>query len=281
MYALNDPVLRRHAPAGHNARLTSVADGEGEIIGYAVTRAHHSDVGGMSPGSMPSDSREIYQEGIIIPPVRLVHEGEYVEEVLGLILANVRTPDLRRGDLRAQIAANNLAQTRVSELIERRGRDTVLAAFEEVVAYTERRTREAIRELPDGEYSAESEIEGDGATDEDISIKASVTIDDDEITMDFTGTSDAVAGNVNCPPGRYPLGLLLRPAGSAPRRRAGKRRNLRTAHDPGARGQPGKRREPFGGRCGQRRDQPAGLRHHPDGFLGRRGPYCRRPGHDE
>ena len=197
VYALNDPYSGgTHLP--DITLVSPVADGE-EIIGYAVTRAHHSDVGGMSPGSMPSDSREIYQEGIIIPPVRLVHEGEYVEEVLGLILANVRTPDLRRGDLRAQIAANNLAQTRVSELIERRGRDTVLAAFEEVVAYTERRTREAIRELPDGEYSAESEIEGDGATDEDISIKASVTIDDDEITMDFTGTSDAVAGNVNCP----------------------------------------------------------------------------------
>ena len=197
VFALNDPYSGgTHLP---DITLVSPVSHEGEIIGYAVTRAHHSDVGGMSPGSMPSNSREIYQEGIIIPPVRLVHEGEYVEEILDLILANVRTPDLRRGDLRAQIAANNLAQTRVSELIERRGRDTVLTAFEEVIAYTERRTREAIRELPDGEYSAESEIEGDGATDEDIPIKVSVTIDDDEITMDFTGTSGAVAGNVNCP----------------------------------------------------------------------------------
>ena len=197
VFALNDPYSGgTHLP---DITLVSPVANEDEIIGYAVTRAHHSDVGGMSPGSMPSNSREIYQEGIIVPPVRLVHGGEYVGEILDLILANVRTPDLRRGDLRAQIAANNLAQTRVSELIERRGRDTVLTAFEEVIAYTERRTREAIRELPDGEYSAESEIEGDGATDEDIPIKVSVTIDDDEITMDFTGTSDAVAGNVNCP----------------------------------------------------------------------------------
>ena len=197
VFALNDPYSGgTHLP---DITLVSPVEDEGEIIGYAVTRAHHSDVGGMSPGSMPSNSREIYQEGIIIPPVRLVHEGEYVEEILDLILANVRTPDLRRGDLRAQIAANNLSQTRVSELIERRGRDTVLTAFEEVIAYTERRTREAIRDLPDGEYGAESEIEGDGATDDDIPIKVSVTIEDDEITMDFAGTSDAVAGNVNCP----------------------------------------------------------------------------------
>ena len=197
VYALNDPYSGgTHLP---DITLVSPVAHEGEVVGYAVTRAHHSDVGGMSPGSMPSNSREIYQEGIIIPPVRLVHEGEYVEEILDLILANVRTPNLRRGDLRAQIAGNNLAQTRVSELISRRGLDTVLSAFEEVIAYTERRTREAIRDLPNGEYAAESEIEGDGATDDDIPIKVSVTIEDDEISMDFTGTSDTVAGNVNCP----------------------------------------------------------------------------------
>jgi N-methylhydantoinase B len=197
VYALNDPYSGgTHLP---DITLVSPVAHEGGIIGYAVTRAHHSDVGGMSPGSMPSNSREIYQEGIIIPPVRLVHRDEYVDEILDLILANVRTPDLRRGDLRAQIAANRLAETRLTELIERRGRDTVLTAFEEVIAYTERRTREAIRELPDGEYSAESEIEGDGATDEDIPIKVTVTIEDDEIYIDFSGTSGAVAGNVNCP----------------------------------------------------------------------------------
>jgi N-methylhydantoinase B len=197
VYALNDPYSGgTHLP---DITLVSPVAVEGEILGYAVTRAHHSDVGGMSPGSMPSNSREVYQEGLIIPPVRLVHEGEYVEEILDLILANVRTPALRRGDLRAQIAANNLAQTRVSELIERRGRETVLGAFDEVISYTERRTREAIKALPNGHYSAESEIEGDGATDDDIPIKVSVEIKNDEIEIDFSGTSGAVAGNVNCP----------------------------------------------------------------------------------
>jgi N-methylhydantoinase B len=199
VFAINDPYSGgTHLP--DITLVSTVAPGEdGEIVGYAVTRAHHSDVGGMRPGSMPSDSREIYQEGIIIPPVRLVHGGEYVQDVLDLLLANVRTPALRRGDLRAQIAANNIAEERIRELMERRGKDTVLAAFDEVISYTEKRTREAIRELPDGEYTAEDFLEGDGTTDEDIRIKATVTIEDDSMTIDFTGTADAVEGNVNCP----------------------------------------------------------------------------------
>ncbi len=199
VFAINDPYSGgTHLP--DITLVSPVAHGEAaEIIGYAVTRAHHSDVGGMRPGSMPSDSREIFQEGIIIPPVRLVRNGEYVSDVLDLLLANVRTPGLRRGDLRAQIAANNIAEARVGELIERRGRDTVLAAFDEVISYTEKRTREAIRKLPDGKYSAEDFMEGDGATEEDIAIKATVEIDGDSMRIDFSGTSGAVRGNINCP----------------------------------------------------------------------------------
>ena len=197
VFALNDPYSGgTHLP---DITLVSPIAVGGEILGYAVTRAHHSDVGGMSPGSMPSNSREVYQEGLIIPPVRLVHDGKYVEEMLDFILANVRTPALRRGDLRAQIAANRLAETRISELISRRSRETVLAAFDEVISYTERRTREAIKALPNGEYTAEDFLEGDGTTDEDIPIKVSVKIEGDEISVDFTGTAEAVAGNVNCP----------------------------------------------------------------------------------
>lgn len=197
VFAINDPYSGgTHLP---DITLVSPVAYEGEIIGYAVTRAHHSDVGGMRPGSMPSDSTEIYQEGIIIPPVRLVRNGEYVGDVLDLLLANVRTPDLRRGDLRAQIAANNIAEARVSELIERRGRDVILAAFEEVISYTEKRSREAIKDLPDGEHSAEDAMEGDGITDADIPIKATVRIEGDSMSVDFEGTTDAVPGNVNCP----------------------------------------------------------------------------------
>ncbi len=197
VFAINDPYSGgTHLP---DITLVSPVSVEGEIVGYAVTRAHHSDVGGMRPGSMPSDSREIYQEGIVIPPVRLVQGGEYVQDVLDLLLANVRTPDIRRGDLRAQIAANNIAEERVRELMDRRGKETVITAFGEVVTYAEKRTREAIRDLPDGEHSAEDFMEGDGVTDEDIPIRATVTVDGDSMTIDLTGTADAVAGNINCP----------------------------------------------------------------------------------
>jgi len=197
VFAINDPYSGgTHLP---DITLVSPVALEGEILGYAVTRAHHSDVGGMRPGSAPSDSREIYQEGIIIPPVRLVRGGDYVDDVLDLLLANVRTPAIRRGDLRAQIAGNQIAEERVGELIERRGKEIVLAAFDEVISYTERRTREVIRELPDGEYEAEDFMEGDGTTDDDIPIRAKVRITDDSMSIDFSGTSDAVRGNVNCP----------------------------------------------------------------------------------
>jgi N-methylhydantoinase B len=197
VFAINDPYSGgTHLP---DITLVSPITWEGRIIGYAVTRAHHSDVGGMRPGSMPSDSREVYQEGLIIPPVRLVRGGEYVDDVLDLVLANVRTPAIRRGDLRAQIAGNRIAEERIGELIERRGEEIVLAAFDEVISYTERRTREAVRDLPDGDYEAEDAMEGDGILDEDIPVRAKVTINGDSITIDFAGTAGAVPGNVNCP----------------------------------------------------------------------------------
>ena len=176
-------------------------DGEpgGEIIGYAATRAHHSDMGGMRPGSMPADSREIYAEGLIIPPVRLVRAGEWQDDILDLICANSRTPDQRRGDLRAQAAANRLAGTRLAQLAARHGRATVLTAFAEVLRYGERRARALVGLLPDGRYEAASELEGDGADDVDIPLRVAVTISGDSLTVDFAGTSPAVRGNVNCP----------------------------------------------------------------------------------
>jgi N-methylhydantoinase B len=197
VFVLNDPFRGgTHLP---DITLVSPIALEGEVIGYGVTRAHHSDIGGMSPGSMPSDSRELLQEGLVIPPLRLERGGEVVDDVLDLILANVRTPDVRRGDLRAQLASNRLAERRLGELIERRGRDTVLTAFDEVLAYAERRTREALRELPDGRYEARGEMEGDGVTEDDVEIAVAVTVEGDGLVVDFEGTADAVAGNVNCP----------------------------------------------------------------------------------
>jgi N-methylhydantoinase B len=197
VFVLNDPYSGgTHLP--DITLVSPVAPGD-EILGFAVTRAHHSDVGGMRPGSMPSDSREIWQEGLVIPPVRLVAGGEYADDVLALVLANVRTPGIRRGDLRAQIAAHRLAEERVGELVARRGRAVVLTAFAQVLAYAERRTREALRDVPDGTYRAEGEIEGDGATDDDLPLRVAVTVDGDAMTIDFAGSSGQTAGNVNCP----------------------------------------------------------------------------------
>jgi len=197
VFALNDPYTGgTHLP---DITLVSPFAIGGEPGGYAVTRAHHSDVGGMRPGSMPSDSRELYQEGLVIPPVRLARAGEYVPDVLELLLANVRTPHIRRGDLRAQLAANGLAQTRLEELAGRRGGDTVRAAFDETIAYAERGARAAIAALPDGRFEAGGEIEGDGVSEDDVPIAVAVEIEGDAMRVDFEGSSPQVPGNVNCP----------------------------------------------------------------------------------
>jgi len=196
-FILNDPYTGgTHLP---DITIVTPCVHEGDIIGYAIARAHHSDVGGMRAGSMPSNSTEIFQEGLVLPPLRLVRGGELVDDVMRLLLANVRTPAIRRGDLRAQLAANDLGEKRLSELVARRGLEVITSAFDEVVAYTERRTRAHIAELPDGVYEASDVMEGDGTTDEDIAIAVRLTVEGDGLTIDFDGTADAVAGNVNCP----------------------------------------------------------------------------------
>ena len=196
-FILNDP----YTGGTHLPDITVVTPcvHDDRIIGYAIARAHHSDVGGMRAGSMPSNSIEILQEGLVLPPVRLIQNGELVDDVMSLLLANVRTPEIRRGDLRAQLAANQLGGRRLSELVQRRGLDLVTSAFDEVIAYTERRTRARISELPDGTYEASDFMEGDGTTDDDIPIAVRLTIEGDALGIDFDGTADAVSGNVNCP----------------------------------------------------------------------------------
>jgi N-methylhydantoinase B len=191
VYILNDPF----AGGSHLPDITIVSPlaHEGDIVGYGCTRAHHSDVGGIVPGSMPAGSTSIWQEGVIVPPVRID------DEILRVLLANVRTPEIRRGDLAAQVAANRLAEERLGDLVDRRGLETVLEACDAVIAYAARRAREAIGLLPDGTYIAESEVEGDGVTDDDLPIRAAVTIAGQAIEIDFTGTSPAAAGNVNAP----------------------------------------------------------------------------------
>src|SRR5947199_1631086 len=139
LYVLNDP----YTGGTHLPDITIVSR---VPCGFAVSRAHHADVGGMEPASLPAESRELYQEGVIIPPVRLD------DEVLTLLLANMRNPDERRGDLRAQVAAHSLAETRLEELVARRGEETVVAAMGELFRYSERVVRAAIASLQDGRY---------------------------------------------------------------------------------------------------------------------------------
>ena len=183
LYILNDP----YTGGTHLPDITIVSR---VPCGYAVSRAHHADVGGMEPASLPAASHELYQEGVIVPPVPLD------DEVLALLLANMRNPDERRGDLRAQIAAHHLAERRLEELVARRGERAVRAAMDELFRYSERVVRAAIVSFPDGRYEASDVLEPiEGA----LEINAAVTIDGDEIEIDFTGTSPQHRGNLNCP----------------------------------------------------------------------------------
>jgi N-methylhydantoinase B len=183
IYVLNDPFTG----GTHLPDLTLVSRTE---LGFAVSRAHHADVGGMEPASLPADSHELYQEGLVLPPVRLN------EDLLTVLLANSRNPDERRGDLRAQIAAHRLAERRVAELCARRGRERVASAMAELYAYSERVVRAGIEELPDGRYQAADSLEvPDGL----LELRCAVTIAGDEVDVDFDGTAPQHTGNLNCP----------------------------------------------------------------------------------
>jgi N-methylhydantoinase B len=183
VWALNDP----YAGGTHLPDITLVSRTE---AGFAVTRAHHADVGGREPGSMPADSRTLEEEGVVIPPTRLD------EEVMTNLVAQMRNPEERRGDLRAQLAAHRLAEQRLVELCARRGHDVVVAAMDELFAYSERRMRAGIAALPDGRFEAHDVLEAIGG---DLDVHATVTVEGDAVEIDFTGTSAQHDGNLNCP----------------------------------------------------------------------------------
>ncbi len=197
VFLLNDP---NHG-GSHLPDLTMIeVIGEGEtIVGFAAVRAHHADVGGISPGSMPRGATELVQEGIIVPPVRIARGSEWHDDVLRLLLANVRTPGERLGDLRAQRAACAAGRDGWLALRDREGAATVVAACEALLAYTERRARARIAQLGNARGSARDALEGDGVTDVDIPIVVSLEVLGDRLRLDFTGTSPMVAGNVNAP----------------------------------------------------------------------------------
>ena len=168
----------------------------GKGIGFVASRAHHADVGGMTPGSMPV-AREIFQEGLIIPPVKLVIAGRMDQDILELILANVRTPQERRGDLSAQIAANQRGAARLVEMVSRYGLAELTSVEEQLLAYTERMTRRLIESLPDGVYRFTDQLDDDGIHDQPIPITVTVTIIGDSAKVDFTGSAPQQSGSVN------------------------------------------------------------------------------------
>jgi N-methylhydantoinase B len=183
VFILNDPFAGgTHLPDITLVTLTR--------IGYAVTRAHHADVGGIEPGSLPAGSRRLDEEGVVIPPTRLG------DSTLDALVARMRNPEERRGDLRAQLAAHRLAERRLEELCKRSGEARVEAAMDELFAYSERRVRSAIERLPDGRYEAADTLE---AADGELELHASVTVDGDELAVDFAGTAQQHDGNLNCP----------------------------------------------------------------------------------
>ncbi|QGU06209.1 Acetophenone carboxylase delta subunit [Corynebacterium occultum] len=171
---------------------------EDRIVAVIANMAHHVDVGGQTPGSMSTRSTEIFQEGIRIPPLKLFARGELQEELLQLLLMNIRTRDKTRGDLMAQVAANRLGTRRVQELLEEWGVAGFHTACHALVDYAERRTRSAIRELPDGRGSFTDHLEHTGVHPEQLPIAATVTVRGDEIEVDFSDTCDQVPGAVNC-----------------------------------------------------------------------------------
>ena len=168
----------------------------GDLLGFVANRAHHADVGGMSPGSMPL-SRELYQEGVIIPPVKLVEAGRTNQALWDFFLANVRTPRERAGDLQAQLAANRIGAQRLQELVSRYGMERVRENMSDLLAYSEKLTRHGIQQLPDGIYRYEDVLDDDGFDDKPIAIAVTVTIDGEEVVVDFEGSAPQCEGSVN------------------------------------------------------------------------------------
>jgi N-methylhydantoinase B len=167
-----------------------------QLFGFVASRAHHADVGGMTPGSMPV-AREIYQEGLIIPPIKLVTAGETNQAAMDLILVNVRTSEERAGDLRAQIGANQRGALRLAEMVAEYGQVEVSHYMDAMLAYTERMTRRLLEALPDGEYTFSDAMDHDGIGTDPVPLCVKVIIKGDQARVDFTGSAPQQKGSIN------------------------------------------------------------------------------------
>ena len=196
LYVANDPYVAggTHLP---DVNLALPVFDEGTLVGFICNIAHHADIGGMAPGSMAGGMTEIYQEGLRIPVVRLFRRGVLQQDLLDLLLLNVRVPHERRGDYFAQIAACRLGARRLLELVETRGATTVMRGFDLMMERSERRLRSAIATVPDGAYEFEDRLDSDGTDHFDLPIRVRIDVAGDRIRFDFTGTSEQVPGNMN------------------------------------------------------------------------------------
>jgi N-methylhydantoinase B len=169
----------------------------GEIEGYSVVICHHTDVGGRVPGSNASDSTEIYQEGLRIPVVKLYERGQINDIMERIITQNVRVPDRVLGDLRAQYAACQVGSRELGRLLDRYGRDEARRYFAELLDYAERLTREEIRSWPKGTFVFEDFIDDDGLSPDPIPLRVAVTVHEDSVSVDYTGSSPQVRAAIN------------------------------------------------------------------------------------
>ena len=169
-----------------------------ELFAFGISISHWTDVGGKSPGSLPADATEIFQEGICFPAVPLYKEGKPEHTVFEMVEANVRIPKMALGDLNAAVASVRIADKRCQELCEKYGKQAVSETFRHILETSEAVSRAAVAELPDGVYHATDWLDGDGITDERFQTQVEVRIEGEDITFDFTGSHDQVRGPVNC-----------------------------------------------------------------------------------
>ena len=196
MFISNDPFVGRGSHLPDVALVAPVFHGE-KLVFFVADIAHHADIGGMAPGSMAGGMTEVYQEGLRIPPIRLMRNNEIIEDVFDVILLNVRVPEERRGDYLAQIAANRLGERRLHELFQRWSVSQLEAGSDALVEAVARRMRAGITALPDGEYHFEDIMDDDGMGTENIPICVRIVIEGEEILFDFTGSGSQVKGNIN------------------------------------------------------------------------------------
>jgi N-methylhydantoinase B len=173
----------------------------GAVVAFSVSITHWIEIGGKVPGSIGPDSTEIFQEGLQLPCVRLYEAGAVNQSVVDVIRANVRLPELATGDLNAGIAAVTIGESRVREACERYGLATVREAFEATLDHGERIARTELARIPNGVYKAEDAIDGDGLTEDDLPIRVTVTVEDETLSIDFTGCAPAARGPINCTTG--------------------------------------------------------------------------------